>query len=414
MDKKQRLLRNLRNRESQQAFRIVRKDLLAEYARREISPAGFATQRLCRVIDKRDGEDWYSPSIRNYFIFKISQYLQPYFSFSNICQHELVRKIAVLGELTITLMYLDNHAQDLKYGIRAEDQVSLEKNRAEYLQVRMLLTHWIDHEFDLWHGVMIHHMIGELFTYYNMGMLLDEETLTYACFDQNNPDNRHEINGDVLAFVDLEEEMALLRSSKKKYGQPTRTSYIELLLTRCHLMNALFFQLFAELCGKIFEAPDGVRVRIRKWSKRYGLMQQLVNDNIDYLPKDMAYPTNSKYKEDTFNDARRKLVTLPIITAAHKDDVATRRLIRYYQERGSGDKFWNPVEQKEALANLISAGALNHAIHLTANFSKGGKGILNPANPSTETMEDMFSMALHNQYYQSYWEASKKNGIIRK
>ena len=75
---------------------------------------------------------------------------------------------------------------------------------------------------------------------------------------------------------------------------------------RSHLINALLFQLVAELLVDIFREDHKDYTHLILWARRYGLILQLVNDNNDYLPLSYGYKTTAKKEEDT---ARNEEIT---------------------------------------------------------------------------------------------------------
>ena len=95
-------------------------------------------------LNAKDEENYLKPSVRAYFISKLHQHLVVSTLMQTLTDNEAM-KIAAVGEYCITIMYLENHFKDNKYGVY--DEPSRLKNRAEKAKTTKALFRYIDTEF---------------------------------------------------------------------------------------------------------------------------------------------------------------------------------------------------------------------------------------------------------------------------
>ena len=398
--------------ESHLAFYITRGHLLPEISP---LPDSFCVDR----ISTPNQQGHFVPSIRNHFIFKIAQYILKEHSFAKVLESEVLRKIAVIGELCITIMYLDNHLQDWKYGIQKEDQETIDKNRAERQMLRTQLDSFVETQLL---GVVrekVREVIQKLFDFYAIGMKIDREFLTFEVFQRDNPQKLHLYDGAVIDFVAITQEAAALFPSERKmrqrgYQPISKLSYLDLLLTRCHLMNALFFQLFAELLADLLTGNSQQYASLIQWSKRFGIISQLVNDTNDFLPNDHAFATTTKKTEDTWSDGRRKLVTLPMMAFFEhaSGPLLNSKLAQHYQEKSIDTfKLGEKDSQHAALQTLAQTRAIRYSMHLIFQLTKDTKKFLDKHNPVSASLNQMLEFANNNKFYVEYLNYFKEFGL---
>ena len=309
-------------------------------------------------------------------------------------------------------MYLENHLQDEKYGVRKRDTVTVNKNRLEKEIIEVQLNDFIETQFSGYVREKVRGTIHSLFEFYSKGMELDKTHLSHENFVQNNPEDLHIYDGKTLDFVSVEEEIELLQPTLRKMKRSgyqeiseNRQHYFRLLLTRCHLMNALFFQLFATLLVDLFSRNPDQDQSLIKWSKRLGMISQLVNDINDYLPENIAFRTTSKKREDTWGDGRRKLFTLPMMaffTLADPQLLRSRFSHHYQEQEHAVLKLRDISDQHEGLRALTLSRALRYSMHLVNQMAKGSKKLLNRNNPATSDLNQLLNVAAVNKFYVEY------------
>ncbi|MEM7511254.1 MAG: hypothetical protein AAF388_10010 [Bacteroidota bacterium] len=347
-----------------------------------------------------DGKD--KASVRAYFIIKLFQFLQNS-TFQHARQNKTSVKIAAVGEFCITLMYLDNHNQDHKYGVT--DEVTRAKNRSEYQEAEGAMYRFINQNFNQKEQDLIHKTIRKLFNLYRIGMSMDDHQLTLSSYLRNNPENIHRINEEVDAYVNVDQFVQLFQDFCRRKGKLTpvvQENYLRLLFTRSYLINTVFFQVFAELAIELW-APLKVETQpIINFARIFGMAQQLVNDNCDYLPISYGYSTVCKLPEDTFSDYHRKLFLLPQIFLFQSGILEKENIFEHYAESSLRGSITQDVEQRRVLSILTEKSALSRSKSSLVSFAEYGEKLLK----DEEIFRDMFSFVRGNRWYKAYKELS--------
>ncbi|MFK7925799.1 MAG: hypothetical protein AB8H47_27875 [Bacteroidia bacterium] len=347
-------------------------------------------------IKAKDESENLKASSRFYFINKIAEHLTDN-SFLAILYIAEIQKIGIVGEYCITLMYLDNHFQDQKFGVN--DELSRLLNRQEREDTWNSMSRYIETEFNAQQQTEIWKTVEKLFALYSQGMTLDNTALSYENFASDNKDNLHLIEG-VSDVVDVDFFINILSAYKPhKYDNDLPTNYLRLLFTRAYLINTVFFQVFTELLIRLYGDSDIDYNYLISFARIYGMGQQLVNDNCDYLPISYGFTTVCKFEEDTFSDFRRGLVTLPIATYLARKGSGNDNIFEHYANKAVGLAGAEDKEQKEILLKLKSTRALTDSIGWICGLARAGEAYTNDP-----ILRDMLSFVLGNRFYKEYHE----------
>ncbi|MEO1417810.1 MAG: hypothetical protein AAFW00_21180 [Bacteroidota bacterium] len=377
----------------------------AQQIARDYIPSVRAGRHLLYKRLFAEDENFFAkPSTRFYFIKKVFQVLVPDTRMK--AQHfELANKVGAVGEYCISIMYLDNHLQDQKYGVK--DEPSRAANRKERALTEQDMYHYILREFDDQTQTSVIRAVQKLFKFYQIGMALDKEMLTYENLMQDVP-NQCRISEEVDAFVDVESFIRVFEQvAKHKLSDIAQLHYLRLYLTRAFLINTVFFQIFAELLVEIFGASAPLRQRLVTYARMFGMAQQLVNDNCDYLPVSYQFTTLCKLPEDTYSDLRRNLVTLPIIFFFQDSDAHQGEIFSLYNDASYRKDITQAEDQHRLLIELIQSGALGKGMSFVCALAEYGEKLV---QDEAGMFQDMFSFTRYNRYYKEYNQI--KNQII--
>lgn len=364
---------------------------------------------------------WYRPpsnpnrygiSIRAYFISKVFEILTGQV-FRNLPENHLIDKIIAVGEYCITIMYLENHFIDGKYGVTTLD--AMIKNRLEKVQMQDEMNTFIEKEFDLSTKAIVHAAVDSLFQMYEAGNSLDKNSLGLMSY-QNCKRNQFHSKLD----IDLNEILNILQNNpKKKYAAVENVAYLELYLTRSYLINGVFFTVFTDLLIKLFSRDQEVDRSLELFSQHYGIVQQLVNDNIDFVPASLHEGTSGKLKEDAFSDLGRGMVTLPILyhLESHYFDGSDSTVLESLHVEAYQKNSFDESTQMKILDEFKQTRALNQAMSSVAGIVKNftaqtaylflGK---NRTSKNLLLLGDLMRVGLGNKGYQillsilSKWE----------
>lgn len=335
------------------------------------------------------------PSTRLYFIEKLHQYLTDG-SLTQTYNTEEAMKIGIVGEYCITLMYLDNHLQDRKYGV--VDVASRCRNRLERANTEEALNRYIVTQFSSYTQERIIQTVEKLFFLYHKGMELDKYALTYEQFITDNPKDLHRLSSEIDKYVDVEAFLSIFSQySSKKYMEIPKKNYLSLLLTRAYLINTVFFQVFVELMIDLYGKKDQDYSKLIEFARVFGLAQQLVNDNCDYLPVGYGYTTLCKLPEDTFSDLRRGLMTLPMMAFFMHEQAHKGEIFDVYAKHSSRLVLTEDNDQRWLLQLLKESGALGFSMSKVCTLANYGENLI-----KNEIFQDMFSFVRANRYYKAY------------
>lgn len=363
-----------------------------------INSAGLSL--LNRRLTATDEEENSKPSVHAYFIAKIFQHLtHSRLPWLHNLKQEGMMKIAAVGEYCITILYLENHFHDGKFGVI--DKPSREKNRAELKATQEALDHYIQTEFSGIDQEKITKTVEKLFSLYEIGLLLNGNTLTYENFVNNNPDNFHRISECIDTYVNVDSFIFLIQQHRpNKYVPFEQKNYLKLLFTRAFLVNAVFFQVFTELLIDLYAFPSRDYTYLIQFARIYGMAQQLVNDNCDYAPISYGLTTVCKLPEDTFSDMKLRLLTLPMMAYFAKSKSVDKSLVEHYNgstvlnidayETSDAD-----IEQRRILELLKQSGAISYSMGVLNGLVQTGE-ILIPE------LKGMLSFVRANRYYKTY------------
>ena len=341
-------------------------------------------------------------SIRAYFIAKLYQYINGTESFCQAINEPELFRLVTLSEYIITQFYLENHINDRKYRIWEPKRRA--KNVEEQLYLKTLIPQFIQREFPIHQCNWIQKKIDQLFYYYRNGIFIDQCGLDFLHFKFKigpshylDPSIVHYINSSF--FLNIAIESMGLRNSTSIINE----SYYRLYIARCFLINGVFFQCFAEILEFLF--PSEKNGELITFARIFGMVQQIVNDNFDYIPLSAASATSCKLQEDTFSDARRRLITLPILCYFDLIGGNNSWVLEYYKAAPSHPTQLHDEElQWEMLSELVERKALSRAMSVTARIANLVKKTttLDSTNPATPFLIDMIEIASSNKFYKFY------------
>ena len=338
-------------------------------------------------------------SIRAVYIFEVYRYIHQCSAEEAWADTELW-SIIVVVELSITLMYLDNHYHDGKMGVTTTDRIAA--NRLEYTLLENRLNQFISQQFSGYTFSLVRSVIDSLFRYYEIGIRLDSEELSLMRWEKDRGISFF-LSSEIKNFVNIKDLKSRINLTPKAKHKATfkKKNFLDLYLSRSFLINGVLFQLFTDLLLDLHRPSDLLRGNIHAFSRSFGLLQQLVNDTFDYIPigtlnKDHAY-TTSKIPEDTFNDTTMRLLTLPIQIMVETGE--QEALYRYY--RGEGDPMtWRTHQaQVHFLSMLRNSGSLGQSMSICANISKNLETRIDTTRPGGESLLQMGRVGLSNGYF---------------
>ena len=359
-------------------------------------------------------------SVRMYFIRKVYDYFRKFSPTLEGPDFLYTHQIPFIWETIITIQYLQNHIYDGKQGItRAEDirmNMIIADNLKSYLEVyiedyahtdskgkRLLTTY-----------------MRKVFIYVNDGQIWESNFNTYTSDHKTRqtPVNfaHGQQNEDVIAYLSyFHSEIESIKSNLS----PSWQGDVDIYFYRIFLTNTALFVFGVELVGNLLESETSKIEESCAFATGYGLVLQIVNDNIDFIYKDWVgheKPTllSSKFSEDSFSDLKNKILTLPLIlhlgeidnhnqkVKAFLDITEEQTLVRLINEESF---------QKEVLEELILSGAIDNSIKIGQKIAKRSLQFMDEEHPDTYLLRDMLAIGGWNSYYYSF-NSLKKERVL--
>ena len=341
-------------------------------------------------------------SVRAYFIAKIYQYVKGIKNFCEVIHEPELFRLITLGEYIITQFYLENHVNDDKYRIREPLRKAKNSEEQEFLIAH--IPDFIEREFPPAEGKWLNKKIKNLFYLYRNGIFIDQCGLNYLHYLERkgpshylDPSITRYINSNF--FLDIAINGQAITTSPQIFNE----SYYRLYIARSFLINGVFFQCFAEIIQELF--ANERNMDLVNFARTFGMVQQIVNDNCDFIPFSEASPNSCKLQEDTYSDARRRLITLPILCYFDILGQNSSWVGEYYKSDPQiSTTLHDEDTQWEMLWELKERGALSRAMKITARIAKHVKinSNLEPSNPATQSLIDMIEIAVSNKFYKFY------------
>ncbi|MDP5171793.1 MAG: hypothetical protein NWR72_16210 [Bacteroidia bacterium] len=286
----------------------------------QLDPSDLLTYRTYHPNIKSPNKD-YSGSIRAYFIAKVYHYLKGG-SFEKALENERLMDIIAMGEICITIMYLENHYLDRKFGTNSPKTIAI--NRAEKRRFEKMLKNHAELYLSDQKSIDIYgYLQNKLFYNYDIGNIIDSELIccqpeVVSSTKYHNFEKKTTIEIEIFsALGDL--KMETTRENKKILYDTTidlvnqlTEGYLPIYLLRSFLINAIFYSIFTQILLLVetsIVVTDEQKNALKSFSQTYGLVQQIINDIQDFFPQEKL---STKFPEDTQSDFRRRLITLPI------------------------------------------------------------------------------------------------------
>jgi len=269
-----------------------------------------------------------SPGIRSYFVFAVSHYIDNENTrIKNPPSALFETYLPLAAEVMMKIMYLDNYIIDGKGGTRINEHLNAARTR-EILISRNLLKARLEEfietrpELNPEQKNMVFTTMREIFRMVDLAQYWDKNTSGYAQY--SDPDFKWEpISEKSEKFL---QEMLFSRDSSGKslmdwlwvelqqFGvAANKRTFVEHYFRRLGLENAAFFVMWAELIMRLKGYEGKEYKRLRQFAFLYGIMAQVVNDNVDPLPRKFVPKTAAKDPEDFCADVRNGLITMPTL-----------------------------------------------------------------------------------------------------
>ena len=347
-----------------------------------------------------------SNSVRSFYLRYIYLYIIELAKKESCTLHQLNSKyflvhLPFVAEMTMAIMYLDNHSLDRKYG--STKQIDFCNNQFGSYTLRKILRDYVKKTFDEKSSNTIQDTLDQLFECVNMGQYLDKNYNHYEGFKNNI--GYEGTYKEIDDLVDFGAAKNIIEKIKKDY--PQKANYIHLYFTRIFLTTASFFSLFTSLVIELLGYEGESKSDVLDFARGYGILSQVVNDITDVVKHKDG--TTSKLECDTLSDLKNDTISLPLIIHLYNNKEDS--LIRNFLD----SKNLGLLDRKEesVLDELIKSKTLSKAIkickQLTSN--QGYRRNIRGDIEEGKYLIDLSSVAINNRFFQ---EIFRRAHIIKK
>jgi len=230
----------------------------------------------------------------------------------------LVIQLALCSEMMITVQYYHNFIFDGKNGVNTPLLVRETLIKSNLL--KSWLFRYIDRAFSSFgYSTLIGREVDAAFNNTDIGQFIEGRYNSFEYFTKKELDN------DILnhfLFEDNEIDWNVIDDCisivvKKSTFSNFEYLFLKLYFVRLYLISTALYQTNANVLISILKANEIDAEKTIKFSRYYGIMMQIVNDNNDFVPGYMDHDTKAKYPQDQQSDIRNKNFTLPLFLFFH-------------------------------------------------------------------------------------------------
>ncbi len=171
--------------------------------------------------------------------------------------------------------------------------------------------------------------VRSIFEYTDIGQYIEKHCNTYEAYCNQTFEHPFQDRVDELIESALFEEVEQIALSvipiEEKY-----LPFLRIYLRRIYLTNTALFKLSTQLVAKLLTVNKAVEQKVVRFATFFGLMQQIMNDNCDFVPSICGETTVAKECEDALSDLRNRSVTLPLII--HLQRVPNGKTAKHFKE----------------------------------------------------------------------------------
>lgn len=257
-------------------------------------------------------------SIRTQFVVFLYEYIKEYSSTKkeyalqgNKLNDRLIEQLGVLSELIIDVQYYENYIIDGKNGVNNQEMLVEYLNAASNL--KSMVYNYAQNIFpaDAEASAKIRNTVQIIFNLVSYGQHIEQKYNHYNTYKKGLKKNPN-LGDGVEALLDksvIREVKSIIERKIPSAFTDCELNFLTTYIKRIYLTSGILFQEFGKLIIDLsgFKGSTHAEV-LKKFSAQFGIMLQLVNDNIDIIYQ----KTGSKRAEDAFSDLINKNITLPI------------------------------------------------------------------------------------------------------
>ncbi|MBL7794337.1 MAG: polyprenyl synthetase family protein [Saprospiraceae bacterium] len=238
--------------------------------------------------------------------------------------------------------------------------------------------------------------VRSIFEYVDIGQYIEKSCNTYEAYRSGQWSHPF---GNLDALVDancIREVTEVIQS----VHPINRTDYLHIYLQRIYLTNAILFKKATTLIATLLEVDQEIQQRADQFAGLFGMMQQVVNDNCDFVPSIHGEVTIAKNKEDAFCDLKNKLITLPLLIYLQR-----RQQGPIYRYLESVDESF---DERACFNDMTRTTVIYYALAIVKKVKK-----LIIKKLDDKDLSQLCEVADNNRFYKYYYDEARYYNVYR-
>jgi len=235
-------------------------------------------------------------------------------------------KLPLLAEGIITVQYYHNQILDGKGGLYDTsgncNKTKIDNNLIAGNYVKDFLYNYIEESIfpnDLEKSRIITKAIRRIFQYVDLGQDMQDRLGTSEAYSRTIKQSIS-VTPEIDSFIDQKLIDEFWNAIHKQGVSDEKEWFVRNYLLRINLTTASLFAILAEMVMDLLGYKGKERNNIIKLSAANGIVEQIVNDNNDYVLPEIGMRNISKIPNDAFADLRNDNITLPLIFHLEQED----------------------------------------------------------------------------------------------
>ena len=338
---------------------------------------------------------------RAYFTRKVAEYIKQ----SEWGEDDI--KLAFIAEVSTCITYLENQIVDRKKGVTTPEAINKNLISSQILKCTAR-KYSIDSFPEI--GSMIIQKADKIFCLFSHGEYIEQDWLQYRNLVLL-PYTKYENERPIPKYIDNQvrprEIMKLWRNFANKHLDfHVPDSIMRNYFRRTFLINTVLYEEITYTLLYLYNQEIKSFAGLRDFSRGYGIIQQITNDIIDFVPvnwieKEKEYHNyhtfefSGKDLIDNYADIRNGLLTLPSILYLCQNSSRDSLLTKVLQRKALSASYQEDLMKDNTLREAIKLSRL-FVNHLHDYFQKK----LRPDYQSSISLIDLLGVGIDNKYYQ--------------
>lgn len=338
---------------------------------------------------------------------------------------EIDVQVAFIIELSACVTYLENQIVDVKNGVNNRQKINENLLAAQIL--KECIERYLAYEFKGPKASIpfINERIRKICSLFSYGETLELYGLNYKEFGKitsSEGDTHSTVPHNIERQVRTLDFLNIWNAFAQKRGLVnSKREFMKNYFRRTFLINTVLYEEVIYILLHLYEKNKADYKSLRSFSRGYGMVQQMTNDIIDFVPvtwiteaaKRMprkTYDFTGKFREDNFADIKNGLLTLPTIIFLEKEESNNSFLKRHLEE--SSTLAFERAELQEKL--LEERGVLDSLkeghdfIYYFGDFFRSG---LSPQKLGYPGLIDLMNIVDGNKHYNLFFRKPQSSPL---